>query len=402
MQMEQKQEQWTALKEAVDGEWIAQMAHALVEIPSATLQEAEVCRYFAAQLEELGFTVDRREVSEGRYNLYARLPGSGNGPSLTLNGHLDTIPIGGCVPCRRDGDRLYGRGSTDMKGAMAAMLGALRALKTAGVSLNGDLWLAAIVGHEQPEAGKDGPLALVEDYRSRRVGGDRILIGEGWNELWVMSMGTMVFTIELTSARGGTHTTYVPFEENPIRFVGDLIRRITAYQEELDAGASHPLAGTERIDLGMVEAGDYFNRTPVQCRLTGTVRWGPRARAEEVLAELRELAAPIAEAGQLELEVSMFHEREPFETPGDDPAVLAVAQAHRLVHGDGAVLAGKRIVGDANLFVNLGGVPSFYYGPSNETAHSDNEWVSLRRLEQAAQVYALAAAAYCGLNGAGE
>ena len=65
-----------------------------------------------------------------------------------------------------------------------------------------------------------------------------------------------------------------------------------------------------------------------------------------------------------------------------------------------AVLAGKRIVGDANLFVNLGGVPSFYYGPSNETAHSDGEWVSLTRLEQAAQVFALAAAAYCGLNGA--
>ena len=402
MQMERKQEQWTALTEAVDGEWIAQMAQALVEIPSATLQEAEVCRFYAAQLEELGFTVDRREVSEGRYNLYARLPGSGDGPSLMLNGHLDTIPIGGCVPCRREGDRLYGRGSTDMKGAIAAMLGALRALKTAGVSLNGDLWLAAIVGHEQPEAGKDGPLALVEDYRKGRVGGDRILIGEGWNELWVMSMGTMVFTIELTSPRGGTHTTYVPFEENPIRFVGDLIRRITAYQEELDAGASHPLAGTERIDLGMVEAGDYFNRTPVQCRLTGTVRWGPRARAEEVLCELRELAAPIAEAGKLELEVSMFHEREPFETAGDDPAVQAVARAHRFVHGDQAILAGKRIVGDANLFVNLGGVPSFYYGPSNETAHSDGEWVSLTRLEQAAQVYALAAAAYCGLNGAGE
>ena len=78
--------------------WIAQMAQALVEIPSVTLQEAEVCRFYAAQLDELGFTVDRREVSAGRYNLYARLPGSGNGPSLMLNGHLDTIPVGGCVP----------------------------------------------------------------------------------------------------------------------------------------------------------------------------------------------------------------------------------------------------------------------------------------------------------------
>ncbi len=399
--MTQNQAQWTALKDAVDGEWIAQLAQAMVEIPSVTMQEAEVCQFYAAQLRELGFDVDQRRVTDGRYNIYARLAGTGDGPSLMLNGHLDTIPIGDCVPCRREGDRLYGRGATDMKGAMAAKLGALRALKSVGVTLAGDLWLSAIVGHEQPEAGKDGPLALIEDWKSGRIGGDRILIGEGWNELWVMSMGTMVFEIELTSPRGGTHTTYVPFGENPIRFLGDLIQRITAYQEELDRGGLHPLAGAERIDVGTVEAGDYFNRTPVLCRLTGTLRWGPRANAEEALAELRELAAPIAEAGQLELNVNMIHEREPFETPGDDPAVQAAAQAHRFVHGGQAEITGKRIVGDANLYVNLGGVPSFYYGPSNETAHSDGEWVSLSRLTQAAQVYALTAAEYCGLNGNG-
>ena len=396
--MKQNQEQWTALKDAVDGEWIARQAQTLVEIPSVTLHEAEVCQYYAAQLRELGFDIDQRRVTDGRYNIYARLPGAGNGPSLMLNGHLDTIPIGDCVPCRREGDRLYGRGATDMKGAMAAKLGALRALKTAGVTLAGDLWLSAIVGHEEPEAEKDGPLALIKDHKNGRIGGDRILIGEGWNELWVMSMGSMVFTIQLTSPRGGTHTTYVPFGENPIRYLGDLIQRITAYQDQLDAGAAHPLAGPERIDLGMVQAGDYFNRTPLHCSLTGTLRWGPRANAEEILAELRELTAPIAEAGQLELDVTMIHDREPFETPSDDSAVQAVAQAHRFVHGDQAAVTGKRIVGDANLFVNLGGVPSFYYGPSNETAHSDGEWVSLTRLTQAAQVFALSAAAYCGLN----
>ena len=399
--MGRNQEQWTTLKDAVDGEWIARQAQALVEIPSVTMQETEVCQYYAAQLRELGFSVDQRQVTDGRYNLYARLPGADNGPSMMLNGHLDTIPIGDCVPCRREGDRLYGRGATDMKGAMAAMLGALRALKAADITLGGDLWLTAIVGHEQPEAGKDGPLALIEDRNRGRIGGDRILIGEGWNELWVMSMGSMVFTIQLTSRRGGTHTTHVPFAENPIRFMGDLIQRITAYQDELDTGAAHPLAGPERIDLGMVQAGDYFNRTPVDCRLTGTRRWGPGVRAEEVLAELRELVAPLAEAGQLELDVSMVHEREPFETPGDDPAVQAVAQAHNFVHGDHVSVAGKRIVGDANLYVNLGGVPSFYYGPSNDTAHSDGEWVSLTRLKQAAQVYALTAAGYCGLDRTG-
>ena len=222
---------------------IAQQAQAMVEIPSVTMDEAEVCQYYAAQLRELGFDVDLRRVNGDRYNIYTRLPGAGNGPSLMLNGHLDTIPIGDCVPCRREGDRLYGRGATDMKGAMAAKLGALRALKSCGVSLAGDLWLSAIVGHEEPEAEKDGPLALIEDFKRGRIGGDRILIGEGWNELWVMSMGSMVFNIELSSPRGGTHTTYVPFGENPIRFVGDLIQRITAYQEELDAGAQHTPGG---------------------------------------------------------------------------------------------------------------------------------------------------------------
>ncbi len=394
---QQAQEQWTTLKNAVDGDWIAQQAQTLVEIPSVTMQEAEICQTYASQLRGLGLTVDQRQVSSGRYNLYARLPGIGNGPSLMLNGHLDTIPIGNCVSCRREGDRLYGRGATDMKGAMAAMLGALRALKATDISLAGDLWLTAIVGHEEPEAEKDGPLTLIEDHKSGRVGGDRILIGEGWNELWVMSMGSMVFTIQLTSPRGGTHTTYVPFAENPIRFVGDLIQRITAYQAELNAGTAHPLAGAERIDLGMAQAGDYFNRTPVHCRLTGTRRWGPGVNADDVLAELRALAAPFAEAGQLDLSVNMTHEREPFETPSDDAAVRAAAQAHRFVHGSQVAISGKRIVGDANLYVNLGGVPAFYYGPSNDTAHADGEWVSLTRLKQAAQVYALTAVGYCGL-----
>ena len=58
-----------------------------------------------------------------------------------------------------------------------------------------------------------------------------------------------------------------------------------------------------------------------------------------------------------------------------------------------------RIVGDANLYVHGTGVPTFYYGPSNETAHADVEWVEVDRLEWAAQVYALSAADYCGLAG---
>ena len=92
----------------------------------------------------------------------------------------------------------------------------------------------------------------------------------------------------------------------------------------------------------------------------------------------------------------MEHEREPFETPIQDPAVQAAAAAHRKVTGQEADYVGLRIVGDANLYVHGCGVPTFYYGPSNETAHANVEWVSVDRMASAAAVYALTAMNYCG------
>ena len=314
-----------------------------------------------------------------------------------LNGHLDTIPNQTEQPCYREGDLLYGRGTTDMKGGMAAVLGATRALLESGTTLAGDLWLTAVVGHEEPEAEKDGPKALIADINDGRIAAERIIIVEGDDELWVMSMGSMVFTIMLTPSNGGRHTQYVDFKDNPIRFAGDLVAAVAARQDELDNGDVHPLAGAERIDLGILHAGDYFNRTPVSCRFTGTRRWSPGKDAGEVLEELRQLVAPIAEAGGLTAEVTMEHEREPFETPVDDPLVQAVSAAHRDLFDEDPRVIGRRIVGDANLYVHGCGVPTIYYGPSNETAHADIENVSITRVVDSARIYALAAMNFCGV-----
>ena len=391
--MTQKQQ----VLDEIDQEWIADQAERLVRVPSVTMQEEDVCRLYEQQLRELGLQVDVREVTPGRSNLYSRISGAGGGPTLMLNGHLDTIPNQNDQPVYRDGDLMYGRGTTDMKGGMAAILGATRALLAAGVQLRGDLLLTAVVGHEEPEAAKDGVLAMVDDINEGRLACDRIVIVEGPDALWVMSMGSMVFTITLESARGGTHTQYVPFTDNPIRYMGTLIDRIHEHQVELDGGRVHPLAGAERIDLGIVRSGDYFNRTPSQCVLTGTRRWMPGKNAAEVLSELRELAEPIAKSGELVLHISMEHEREPFETPAEDPLTRAVAAGHRQATGTEPELVGKRIVGDANLYVHGSRVPTIYYGPSNETAHADIESVSITRMESAAKVYALAAIEFCGV-----
>ena len=388
-----------AVLEGIDGDWIADLTEEMVRIPSVTMDEQKICVFYEQQLRELGLDVDVREVTPGRPNLYACIRGSADGPTLMLNGHLDTIPNQTNQPCFREGDLLYGRGTTDMKGGMAAILGAARALQAAGVTLAGDLWLTAVVGHEEPEAEKDGPKALIADINEGRIAADRIVIVEGPDALWVMSMGSMVFTIGLTPENGGRHTQYVSFADNPIRFSGDLVAAILSRQAELDAGEVHPLAGAERIDLGILHAGDYFNRTPVSCRFTGTRRWCPGKNAEGVLQELRDLVAPIAAAGGMEADVSMEHEREPFETPLDDPIVNAVRDSHRRLFDSDPEEVGKRIVGDANLYVHGSGVPTIYYGPSNETAHADVETVSITRVVDSARVYALAAMQYCGVTG---
>ena len=380
----------------IDPEWLATQTLTLVETPSVTMDEARVCEQFADLMRDVGLDVDVREVSSGRNNLYARINGSGDGPSLLFNGHLDTIPIGDCIPPGREGDTITGRGTTDMQGGMVSMLAAAKALLQSETRLQGDVWITAVVGHEEPTADKDGPKALIEDLNSSRLSAERICIVEGRDALWVMSMGSMVWTVRLKSPQGGIHTQYVAFKDNPIRYVGDLIKRIQDRQAEMDEGDLHPLAGAERIDVGIVEAGDYFNRTPVFCELTGTRRWSPGRTAGSCLTELEIMSAAVTTGSGLEVDARMVHEREPFETPQDDPAVEAFAQAHRQVTGRDVDYVGLRIVGDANLYVHDTGVPAFYYGPSNETAHSDNEYVSVKRLVSAAKVYTEAALQFCG------
>jgi acetylornithine deacetylase/succinyl-diaminopimelate desuccinylase-like protein len=372
MSIQFRQDQMTEavadLLKRADAEWMAKATMAMVEIPSVTMDEAEMCRWYERALRDLGLDVDVREVTPGRNNLYARIPGAGGGPTLALNGHVDTVPILSAWPPRREGDLIYGRGTTDMKGPMAAVLGAAKALLDSGMRLKGDLVISAVVGHEEAIARKDGPRAYIDDLNAGRTRADRILIVEGMDEIWLMSMGSANFTITLTSDTGGTHTNNTPFGENPIRFMGELIGAINRRQQEMDAGDRHPLAGPERIDLGIAAAGDLYNRTPTHCTLVGTRRWMPGRTVADVTAELERLVRPFAEAGKLGLDIRIEQEREPFETPAEDAAVQAVLAAAEQVTGRRPGIVGRRIVGDANLYVHGTGIPTFYYGASNHTA----------------------------------
>lgn len=383
----------------IDAEAIARDTLAFLEVRSETGDEAAASHFFADLLRREGFDAIFDEAAHRRPNVYARLAGARRSPSLLLNGHLDTIPIGNSDPPARDGDWIVGRGAEDMKGGLVAMLHAASALRKAGVPLAGDLWLTAVVGHETPIGKKEGPLRLIERLRSPADGmprADAALIVEGPAAIWAASLGSTIFTVTISSPRGILHTIKVPYAENPARWVGRLLAEFERLEASFAAGPQHPLCGREQLNVGIVRAGDYPNRLPTPATITGTWRWLPGKTHADVRAALDALCARLAAESGLDFRASFQAHREPFETPADHPLVRALESAGRAVTGHAPERIGMALVCDANLYWNDAALPTVCYGPAHQTAHSDHERVSLVQLTRCAQIYALAAVSFCG------
>lgn len=394
-----------ALRDALDAEQLARDVLEYLAVRSETGSEGPGSDFLAGLLRREGLLPRFHEAVPGRANVYARLPGGDAGPPLLLNGHTDTIPVGAAWPPRREGSWLVGRGAEDMKGGLVAMVHAAAALRRAGVRLCGDLWLTGVVGHETPVGKKEGPRLLIRHLREPGAedGLPRaaaILIVEGPPAIWCASLGSAVFTVRFHSDRGAVHTLHVPYRENPAAAAGDLLTAFGEWEARFTAAQPHPLCGRERINVGIVRGGDYMNRLPTPLEIVGQRRWKPGYTSGEVEEELRNLAGSLAAARGLRAEVILEGVREPFETGAEEPVVRALLRATALASCEGtpAPLIGMGLVGDANLYANEAGVPTVYYGPAYRTAHSDDERVELQQLVHCAEVYALAAAAFCGVE----
>src|SRR5688572_14208291 len=339
---------------------------AYVSVRSETGDEAAGSNFLASMFREQGWEAEEDEAAPGRSNVLTRLPGTGDGPTLLVNGHVDTIPIGKSWPARRDDEWIWGRGAEDMKAGLVAMVHAAEALQRAGVRLKGDVWLSGVVGHETPVGKKEGPRRLIERIRDGHVRPDAILIAEGPCAIWRASLGSAIFHLMLRAARAPVHTLRVRYVENPVRALGALMAELDRLDTALRERSVRSLAGQEQLNVGMVTAGDYPNRLPIEMRVTGTRRWGPGNTAESVRDELQRLAERAVVASGIEglsAEVTLEAAREPFETPSDEPLVAALRAAGERVCGERPEEIGLALVGDASLFANELGIPCAYYGP---------------------------------------
>lgn len=387
--------------EHLDAEQIARDTLEFLQVKSETGAEGEGSLFLAELLRREGFEPQIDRFIADRPNVYAVLPDRGGATAgqrrnLLFNGHTDTIPIGVSTPPARDGEWVVGRGAEDMKGGLVAMVHAAAAIRKAGLTLGGEVWLTGVIGHETPIGKKEGPKRLIQLLNRGEIHADAIVIVEGPSAIWSASLGSTVFAITITSPRGAIHTLHVPYHENPAYALGLLLTRFGELESRFEREPPHPLCGRARVNVGTVHGGDYMNRLPTPLTVTGQRRWLPGQTCATVLAELEALCAEIGESTGLNLEVTLEGTREPFETPADHPVVQALLSAGATLTGAAPERIGMGLVGDANLYANDAGIPTVYYGPAYKTAHSDDERVRVERLHHCAQMYALAALDYCG------
>jgi len=341
--------------------------------------EARMAEVTADLLSSWGFAVEVRDAVPGRPNVIARLDGSG--PTLLLNGHLDTVgvegmtvdPYGAVVV----GDRLIGRGACDMKGGVAALMAAGCRLARGGDRPN--LVIALTADEEHASVGMadlvsgDGPVA------------DLAVVCEPTN-LRVMPAHKGFVWLEATFRGRAAHGSRPDVGVDAIRHAALYVAALDDYAAELRARPAHPLLGHGSLHSGTISGGSAESVYPEHCSLLLERRTMPGERPEDVVAEFEAvLEALRGREAKLEARLEMTLERPGTEVPSEDALVRGLLDAGT-AFGVPAVVDGMTAWVDA-AFLNEAGVPAVCYGPGSiEQAHTDDEWIAVDEIRICADV----------------
>ena len=329
--------------------------------------EAMIAEAVAAHLRRLGLDVQVQDAAPGRPNVIGVLEGREPGPSLMFCGHLDTVGVEGMHapfdPRSVDG-RLYGRGSQDMKGGVAAMIDAARVVAAGGLG-KGRLIVAAVVDEEYASLGAD---ALVREWRA-----DAAVVTEPTDlAIGIAHKGFAWLDVE-TRGRAA-HGSRPADGRDAILRMGRVLQRLEALDRDLQARAPHPLLGTASLHASIVEGGRELSSYPDRCRLQmerRTVPGEPRDAPETEIAAI--LAALRVEDPEFDGRVELTFARPPYEVAAGEALPQALARAATAVPVR-TPLVGMSFWTDAAV-LGESGTPSVLFGPGGAGLHSAEEYV---------------------------
>ncbi len=340
--------------------------------------EADLAAFVEAWLRRTGADVAVQEVQPGRNNVIA-VVGSGPGPALLLDSHLDTVSADTWAdgdpfrPEVREG-RLFGRGSCDTKASMAVFLYLIAHYAASPTHLSRPLVFAATIDEEDRQS---GAYRLLDHDFGVEIGA--AVAGEPTLCRMIHAhKGLIRFQLE---ARGrAAHASNPALGDNAIARMGRVLGRLAALIEDFENRAGHPLLGRPTLSPGTIRGGTAVNVVPDRCLLELDRRLIPGETADGAVDEVLALFE-----GEPDIALIRHYDRPALNTPADSPFVQEFGRA---IHAGGRdprpEVAGY--LTNAVAFVERG-IPSIVFGPGDVTlAHTDHEFVDLAELEAAGHI----------------
>ncbi len=395
----------------IDERRLVDLALRLVSMPSFTGSEQAAAELMRDEFEGIGLAVQWQQVEDGRANVLGTWAGAGGGPTLMFNGHLDTSYSGhepwlqgipGFQPegFERDG-RIYGLGISNMKGALASYVEAVRALQDADVRLRGDVLIAAVAGEIEKTQQGDAQGAEYRGYAagSRYLvthGGvaDMCILGEPTeNKLVLAHFGTL--WLRLSTHGPFVHTAFSSgrMDENSILKMRPVLDAVLEWlprgEEEMSYGDVRGVANVGSIEGGF---GWRASRTPHRTDLFVDLRVPPDVPMADARRQALEFARSLDG-----VEAEVYVTAPGAEIDEAHPLVAALGEAHAEVFGAPAERDVTRWFSDASVLTRYG-IATVNYGTSSGLPDADlGENLSIDGLVKTADVYARAAMKVCGV-----
>ncbi|WP_088043688.1 peptidase [Bacillus sp. EAC] len=360
------------------------------------------------ELNESSFFISQRTSFKDSPNIVATLKGSGNGKSIILNGHIDVVPEGELHQWKYQpysgeivGNRLYGRGATDMKGGNVAALLAIEAIKNSGIQLKGDVFFESVI---EEESGGAGTLAAI----LRGYEADAVLIPEPTKmKIFPKQQGSMWFRLKVKGrvAHGGTRYEGVSAIEKSMIVVNHVIqlekqRNKKLQDDPLYKNVPIPIP----INIGKIEGGTWPSSVSDLVILEGRLGVAPDETMENAKFELENWISGLNKKDEwfieYPVEVEFFGARwVPGSIDLEHPFMESLKEAFETVYEKEPIVEASPWGTDGGLFTQIKQIPTIVFGPGEtKVAHYPNEYIDLDELIQCSKVIAYTLLDWCGVD----
>lgn len=370
----------------------------LVAINTAGGHEQKVTDLLVKTFADHGIKTEKIKVEPGRYDLIAK-EGNGHGPVLVLEGHQDTVNIGNLDEWKTDplvltqkGDRLYGRGATDMKSGLADEVLAFIALHDQKVQLNGTLEFMATVGEETSQHNHmQGAEELAKRHLIKDV--DAMIIGEPTDGIINFAhKGSITYRVSSKGIRAHSSRPQMGFDA-----IAPLIHFYVLeakYYKSIEKISNKYLGSTIPV-ISKIDGGDQLNAVADYAELFGKIRTIPEVSNDEIWKNLKALIKKVNDEDHAKLSLKVLGDKLPVV---GDPNAPFIKTLHKVAEKDlGKPIIVKGVSGgtDASEFVKDNDHFSMAaFGPGNTSSHAINEWCSLKSYYDFINAYEDIAKAY--------